>query len=1625
MMKCKLDIKYDIIDAVRSEALDLGGFRNFSKDTLEIADSAAASITAKRINDKYKEMMLTGSTTSKFHYFIQPSDDLVQQYFNQYQTILSRDAQNLQDEEKRRGDYTDNDKGEFFQARPQSPLANSKIIDQKVKVFLEKLGVSVNAVDVIRDAEGNPLTAIAKADMIKKIVEVVEGRADITTLPEEAGHFFVEMLGDTHPLYKAMLRDITSYQIYKDTVESYKHMKQYRKPDGTLNFDKLKKEAMGKLIAEHIIRNQQGPETLERFEKARTWWRKLWNFITSKIFTKDKMIHNPFETAAERIVSANVMDLNEGKIKESEFFQQPSGVDPFDIIRRDQKRINLDNSIDSRTGQKRHIYYVDGKPTDGSVTSMKVDSYYRGKFRIDTRSEAQKNIDLLKAEHGDSIHVDAQTILDSLVDPTTGLKRPVKTLSSTPIATNAEVYTALETYITDLVNSYSPGTRFMSEVKVFDPKQNMAGSIDLLVLLSDGSADMYDWKSQEIYGSQTEIKDFKIPAYRIQLGEYKRILSVYYGINKFNKVRAVPIRTQFKVQGRGDNRELKGLKSIEIGNFDPALIPEDKNYLLPITLAGEKTEDEGIDKLITQLSKLQTIILDKKVKPEERQRKREELAMISKAIRGLQLKNSVNSFINLGTAMISKYRSALQEGKISVKDVIDSLRTLDLFAGSDSLLIDYDTQLEEAINNATSEEEKAKLKFVRDSLTGMQRQAKQVLTQMEKEVDRIAVQIGKENGIEGIMDPEKNIGGWSSWMNSISTLDRKSIQLFYKLLREAQDKRDRNFLANNEKLVELKDNLEAWAKKNNVATSKIFDRILDFDENGQWNGRFLKRYEKKFKEERKKAIEAGSLMWFVENTDFDQEAFEKEKARILEYYKSTTFSPDPQQDQEIRNRAYQHWLLEHDVMYNGELNQYAYYNNENMFKFVRPKAKWETQQWKDLHKPENAPLKAAYDHFQSLVKQSVKLGMIEQYSSTFMPAMYKDKLDMLVFGGSKDNATAGFFEGYRVNSDEFFGEFDPFTGETVKRVPVFYVNDIYTKREDGTRDYSQKSTDLFKVFAVWGRQMYNYEAVKEIEDVANVLLHIERNKEIIEQNVFGTAARDNAEIKTKPGGNISTILEDMVNYYVYGQRKDSETDKTFKNPFAKDQENAPEYSWMKLGRGALNFFSIKTLALNPLSAFAQFVGGTGNAFFTAGKKKHFTDKDWLSGFGEYTSRNKTAMALVDFFDTRLEDAAFRRANQLSVSAAVRNVRMDQAYIFQRKTDEIVVDPVLLAMLRSNMVDENGNIVDITRHVKNKYNYYQGFYDLPAAERKALQKKIDDEIADLKKTKSLRATAKIVNDKLEIPGVDRNSKTVSDFRARVKKVTKNIIGNSTQDDINRARLTMLGNVMMQFRSWIPQMVEERFGSLKYDVDLESYTYGKASMFFRGLFSKNALGVMKDMVFGFNDISFNRGRALYLKAKEDAYKRGERFDITETEYIDLYKESLRSMLRELSVIAGVVAIAMWAKGDDDDESRTGVRKYLARMFDKFQNEFLFYYSPGEFTSLFQNPFPILGLLNDFENLVENTGKEVYGYYTEDGKMMKQAKPLKYLYKIMPITKEGVLTLAVFDDDFRKEYGVKIER
>ena len=237
--------------------------------------------------------------------------------------------------------------------------------------------------------------------------------------------------------------------------------------------------------------------------------------------------------------------------------------------------------------------------------------------------------------------------------------------------------------------------------------------------------------------------------------------------------------------------------------------------------------------------------------------------------------------------------------------------------------------------------------------------------------------------------------------------------------------------------------------------------------------------------------------------------------------------------------------------------------------------------------------------------------------------------------------------------------------------------------------------------------------------------------------------------------------------------------------------------------------------------------------------------------------------------------------------------------------------------------------------------------------------------------------------------------------------------------------MLGSALMQFRSWIPEMAEERFAGLKYDDELQQYTYGKMNLFFGEVFSKRMPALAKSIITGFGDDAIAAAKEKYQELKREAFEKGQEFEITEGEFIDMYIANLRSEMMELMVILSFAALlfSVVAVGDDDDEETKGIKKYAKRALSKYYNEFAFYYNPVEFTNLVKSPLPVIGLAEDVTRFSTSLAKEFYGA-AFDQEIQDNAKPSKYFFRMVPVAKEGLLVMATFDDDFRKEWDIRIQ-
>lgn len=1487
----------------------------------------------------------------------------------------------------------------IYHQQSNQGLQINEQLDKKMDEFLSSIGVNVSIVDTLKGKDGKVLSAVAKADMMAKTIEILNGRADISTLPEEAAHFFVELLGEENPLYQSMFKDITSYKIYEDTLNEYRTV--YKRADGTPNFTKIKKEAIGKLISTYIVAQHTGEEFPEKIAKAEKWWERVWRYLTN-IFKQNPS--NPFMESANRISQGEIRGLKKIDALTQDVYFQLSNV--YDNIKKDQQRIHLDNSLDAR-GEKKHIYTVDGKAVvdkygnPRSVTSVEVDTWYKDRFPTDSRSDRQKNVDKLKAEEGDKIHADAQDIIERYIDKDTGELKALPA-AVTKYNTNKSIYDKLETYIGQVLRSYPPNTKFLTENRIYDRKKNLAGSIDLLILLPDGSADIYDWKSQEVGKGATELKWFKQPAYRIQLDAYKRILTQEYGITKFNKVRAIPISTKLTYQVVDNTYTPREVSNIEIGDYNVKNIPEEKSYLLPVVAVDETTGDKNLDKLIAQLNAIHEKISVQRVPGKDKSIKAEELNKIQKAIRDLQVRGDMESFVENGLAEVNKYQDKIDNNTVTKGDVLGSLDILQVYADSQLLLKARLVELKKAISTKQDQKVKESLEELQSNFLKMSGNARDVLYSMQEKLKEIGTEIAAKEGISDLLTSEKSMDMLKRTFRSISTLPTRAIRTFYKMLSVGQSKRDFAIEDTNKQLRELKSNLETWATAKGLSGVNMFDGILKLDKDGNWTGDFLNKFSQDYFIKKNEAIKAGDYKWIMDNNTFDRVKYEVDLEAYKKVLETVVYSPDEQRNQERRDKALQLWIDARDV----DKSDFAKINKKNYY--LKPIDKWFSDKWVSLHKDENTPLRKAYEYFQSLKQQSDQLGMID-YETGFIPSMRQDKLELAVFSSLTNIFnTKGLFESLRTDSDKSYGEIDPISGELVKEIPVYFTHDL-GQTIDGKADYSMKSKDLFKVFSIWGNHMHNYEAMKNIQEAADVIAAVERTKKSLVTNTFGKVTK---ERKEKVGNDINAdVLEHFINYYVYGQKISDNNDyavKLFGN----------EYSATKLGKAVVNWMTMKTLSLNVLSGTATFVGGTGNAFFQATKRQIFTERDWAHGFKDFTSRDKITVSLLHALDLSLEDEKSKHSNDLSVSAAVKYFTMDKLMVIQKYGDLAVQLPIGATMLRTHMVHE-GKIVDINTFVKDKYNYTNTFYSLPQEEQDALRTKIDEEVRQLKDTQSIKAIAKINGDTIEIPGINLKGDEFISFRNKIKKVNKSIIGNATHDDLNQIRMSILGQVLMQFRSWMPQMITERFGDMSYDTDMDNYQYGKARLFFKHLVSSKFLPLVKELITGFGSNTISRAKERYIEFKARMLDQGEDFNMSEADFIDMYLGNLRSQLREMIVFSAFLGLLFKLKPDDDDD-KTGVRKYVYRMMDKYQNEFSFYYSPSEFTQLLKSPVPVVGLLTDFEKLITNSFGQLWGFSIGDEDIQNKNHPMKYLLKSFPITKEAVTTAAIFDDDFRTSWG-----
>jgi hypothetical protein len=420
--------------------------------------------------------------------------------------------------------------------------------------------------------------------------------------------------------------------------------------------------------------------------------------------------------------------------------------------------------------------------------------------------------------------------------------------------------------------------------------------------------------------------------------------------------------------------------------------------------------------------------------------------------------------------------------------------------------------------------------------------------------------------------------------------------------------------------------------------------------------------------------------------------------------------------------------------------------------------------------------------------------------------------------------------------------------------------------------------------------------------------------------------------------------------------------------------------------------------------------------------------------------------LIDTFMPLKDDPTYDKLKESGLTKLTRANFSDMLLVFMREPEQHIEKSIFLTLLDNTMV-EDGKIVSIREFVKRKY---KDRYD-SASRYKEVAPKIDEEIEELKKTRSINAVKKLEDGKLVIPGLDLSNVTeLQRLTNLTRRISRNATGGLSDSDLNRMGMNIWTKSMMIFKNWIPKLVDTRFGEFRkvsddFSVEIgedglttgEKYDIGRIRLFAYVLGtsirdkSSNIYNILS-----LNDKGLETLDKMYEEFAEQYQKRtGKPLEMDRDEFIDMVRTNLRNQVKELSILlsmfGAMFALGFAAPDDDDDRADKNFHRYTERVIDKFIGELSFFYNPAEFQKILSGSmFPAIGIFSDIGRFTNHVTMEMTGLDTSNPELTadqvrKKAQPIKNFGKMFPITKSLFTYGGILDADFAKEFDITIQK
>lgn len=1303
------------------------------------------------------------------------------------------------------------------------------------------------------------------------------------------------------------------------------------------------------------------------------------------------------------------------------------------------KEINPDEKEED--GTPKQMYKVNGKWVKRRVTDI-VKALYRRVFGDGdiTKSQYQKAVDEIKRNYGVEGHADMEHAFHSLVDENGDIRvNPLDDSSYTP-ATSTDIYNILKKNLSERMLSFPAGTKFLAETIVYDDKRDLGGTIDFLAIEPDGQVSILDWKFMDLNTDQfNEVPFYKRRAFRIQISEYRRILSEKYGVplSKFKLTEAIPIKAEYNYVEGADGKKYPVLTGIQIGNVNTKV--ENADYLLPVALESQSTGDKDLDKLLRKLMGLRSVIEDRPSKTfDDKFNKAEQLNILEKAIRHIQIKQSIIPFVEQADVfnkdvqnIIDTFYNALKDKDFSTienKELSEYGIKLNRSFDEINIYTNLDNEVSSLFKGTLSPEDQKLYDKIRDIVSN----ARRLSANLKNTAFEFGSKLADAKKVDALLDAEVAVSSLKKLFDETSKLPTAVLKTFYEYRREAQNNMDLSTAADSEDLVKIQQEYEKLAKSKGWNNKNYFDILKKKTKN-----ELIDQYQKDFYVQARKATKEKSYDWIKANIDTEayKNALKEDLQRKIDLINARPWT-DERKNEAITREKLKYTILKKDG--------YGWFSHRRiLIKF--PLQKWESDEWLELHKAEN---KAALDAYNWIIKINQKAddtGYIPEGSAarTFLPFVPKSLMEQIVLGGERGVGTSmaeNFIRSITVDEDTIgYGAIDPVTGQLLNRIPKYLT---------GNFENRELSNNLFKNLNLYNEFVNKYKYLSEMEGIALALGRVERNKESILTSSSGNPVfnKEKNEFEIIESNDKNADLYDrQIATLIYGQKYvNSEkfdqmlgkvdgftkgVNKLVGFKLLPENISDRQISMNKAIDQVNSFFQLKTLGLSILPALSNYIGGNLQLQINAGRL--FTKADILKSEAEIMAvqtlgeKGKKIIGALKYFVPFTRDVNKDVSRKLSLTPLTETGIQDFLMLFMRAGDKVIEGTIFNTLLR-NAVLIDGKIHNAREYIRSSNEYRDRYTDGKLHEKEA---EFEKKVEDLIKEYSLMDKIEIKGDQIEIPGISRLSEETFKIRNAAKALSKRVIGNMSPEEVRGVSQNIISNSMMIFKNWIPSLLDQRIGKMQYNNDVEAWEWGRMRTVARFLALDGIKGLnnMRKAVFGLKGGIESLSEMYEYKRKSYYESTGKELNISREEFYDLVRGNIRQQAKDLLFTLTLLSLFFAAKAvppDDDEDAIVKSRhKFIVRMLDKISDEVSFYYSPNAIQQILNGQlFPSLSIFTDAATLLNHFMREMYGIFFDDN-LQEKNYVIKYVMKSFPITSQLASYMPLYAPDAAKDLGIQM--